>query len=168
MLFSGIKKLSQISSQRTINFNFFNEHRLPIILLSFTFILSMNVFLSTSTLDRRFNRAVKNEEIDGIIDSTLRINRKKTSTLNMVKLNVLQKSRIQILEAKNRQLNSECFIMSYKTKNHSKNNKIDQLCDLLITIKTTIANHKTRIKLIVDTWFKLISSKVNILKEAKF
>ena len=162
MLTSGIKKLTcQISFQRNFKINFLNDIRIMIFMLTFIFILSINVFLTSNTLDKRFHRAIRNEEIDGSIDSTKR-NLNRTSTFKMdVTISLQESTKSMISEQQDSQmLNNECFLMRNLMNKRSKNKNIDKLCDLLITIKTTKTNHRSRIKLIIDTWFKLISSKV--------
>ena len=36
-----------------------------------------------------------------------------------------------------------------------------KLCDLKITVKTSKKYHETRLRPLIDTWFKFVSSKVN-------
>lgn len=137
-------------------------------MLTFIFILSINVFLTSNTLDKRFHRAIRNEEIDGSIDSTKR-NLNRTSTFKMdVTISLQESTKSMISEQQDSQmLNNECFLMRNLMNKRSKNKNIDKLCDLLITIKTTKTNHRSRIKLIIDTWFKLISSKTYLVTDAK-
>ena len=53
----------------------------------------------------------------------------------------------------------KCKCLNYSRFIFSKN--FDQLCDLLITVKTTKKHHDVRLKVIIDTWVRMVKSKVS-------
>ena len=40
----------------------------------------------------------------------------------------------------------------FNTRRHDSEKKIEEIRDILLTVKTTAKNHKTRVKLLLDTW----------------
>ena len=53
----------------------------------------------------------------------------------------------------------KCKCLNYSRFSFSK--YFDQLCDLLITVKTTKKHHDVRLKEIIDTWVLMVKSKVS-------
>ena len=44
------------------------------------------------------------------------------------------------------------FTNGFNTRRHDSVKKIEEIRDILFTVKTTAKNHKTRVKLLLDTW----------------
>ena len=44
------------------------------------------------------------------------------------------------------------FTNGFNTRRHDSEKKIEEIRDILFTVKTTAKNHKTRVKLLLDTW----------------
>lgn len=53
---------------------------------------------------------------------------------------------------------NDCNYMNYSIVNDSR-----QSCDLLITVKTTNSNYNSKLKTIINTWYRLAPSKVGRL-----
>jgi hypothetical protein len=81
------------------------------------------------------------------------------SSMNIY-LNSLKKRSNSINKQNNELKFNDCNYL-----NNSLNNLA--LCDLIITIKTTKQNHKTKLLNIIETWYDLIFSKVFIVSDEK-
>ena len=44
------------------------------------------------------------------------------------------------------------FTNGFNTRRHDSEKKIEEIRDILLSVKTTAKNHKTRVKLLLDTW----------------
>lgn len=44
------------------------------------------------------------------------------------------------------------FTIGFNTRRHDSEKKIEEMRDILLTVKTTAKNHKTRVKLLLDVW----------------
>jgi len=95
----------------------------------------MNAFLSSESVNKRFNSAVQNEEIY----VTKNADKPKIRSIAYELNDNIIRYHASISKPKNAKDNTD-------------------LPDLLITVKTTKKNHKTRLKSIINTWFKLVSS----------
>jgi hypothetical protein len=119
--------------------------RVTLLVLVIFFILSISTFLSSKSFSKRFNSAILNEEIDG--------------TTNTAYKNQISRIFYELNASKIKLDTSEVQPQILRT------NAI--LSDLLITIKTTKSNHRTRLKPILDTWFNLVSTKTYFITDGE-
>jgi hypothetical protein len=60
-----------------------------------------------------------------------------------------------------------CKHLRYASIDLDKSNPLSKLCDLTVTVKTTKNNHFFKLRTIVDTWFRLVPSKVFFITDHK-
>jgi hypothetical protein len=83
-------------------------------------------------------------------------------------LQILSKKYHQKSKVESNDSNS-CNYMKYDKWSSGQNEYADlgDMCDLTVTVKTTKNNHDSKIKTILDTWFKLAPSRVYFVTDQK-
>lgn len=90
---------------------------------------------------------------------------KNTSSTDVkIELNDSNQRRIEIeqdiLVNRNTNKYDDCnYMSSVSVKNKSLGGEVE--CDLLVTVKTTSSNYAVKVRAVLDTWFKLVPSKVS-------
>lgn len=134
-----------------VSANFLNSLRSTVIVFTLLFLFSVSIFLSSSnTLNKRLHTAMLNEEIDGTTNTIYKGH--KSIVLNSITSHY---SREKFNETR---LEKIVYSTNMETTRRQEDYLID-LTDIVITIKTTLKNHRSRLKPIIDTWFKLVPQK---------
>ncbi len=83
----------------------------------------------------------------------------KRYNFQIVKNKYVLKNNVNNFNADKSDFYDKCKYLNYSQFSFTK--YFYQLCDLLITVKTTKKHHDVRLKTILDTWVSMVKSKVN-------
>lgn len=164
---------SSLANTYHVKKNFPNFIRIFIIGLTIIFIAGINVFFSSNVVNKHFHTSLTTEEIDGTTNTFTSIKSKvgQSRILNSI-VNDMHSSTPQDPDTKR----TIRIITPNKFFPELKRNFVDQslsnvlpvrkaqsirqkeLDDIVITIKTTKKNHRSRLVPIIKTWFQYVPS----------
>lgn len=171
---------SSLANTYHVKKNFPNFIRIFIVGLTIIFIAGINVFFSSNVVNKHFHSSLTTEEIDGTKNTFTNIKSKEEQSriLNSIADDMqwstrpdLDKKRTIRIMTPNKffpELKRNLVEQSLSNVLHVQNAqsfKPKELDDIVITIKTTKENHRSRLVPIIKTWFQYVPSHIYFITD---
>lgn len=162
--------------------NFPNFIRIFIVGLTIVFIAGINVFFSSNVVNKHFHSSLTTEQIDGTTNTFTGVKSqiRQSRILNSVADDIQSSTRLKHdTKRAFKKINQNKFfpeqeksLFYQKSSNVLSTRKAQpikpkELDDIIITVKTTKKNHRSRLVPIINTWFQYSPSQIYFITEEK-